>query len=60
MSHTENVGLNNQFQRQDIKIAIGLWNHALKKTEKHHFESIWRQVAGIYYGILDPETSFRN
>lgn len=34
MSHTENVGLNNQFQRWDVKIAIGTRNHTLT-TQKN-------------------------
>ena len=38
----ENLGLNNQFQSQDVKRAIGLWNHfteqlfrKLKKKKSH-------------------------
>lgn len=26
----------------------------------YHFESIWRHVAGVYYGIMNLETSFWN
>lgn len=26
----------------------------------YNFECIWRQVAEIYYGIMDSEASFRN